>query len=99
MIKQATSTDYLRLFDLVYNQGFQIPCSLDYSFQDGGAIQTDFASVVRRRDNISVFVRGMTYFDCDPYMINDNFPTVESMFLHDCAKYNLVWFDTFQGES
>ena len=95
MTKQTTSTDYHRLFDLVFNQGFRVPCCLNYAREDDEKPVTDFASVFKRGDSIIVGVRGLVYFSCEDWMINEQFPTIKSMFIHDCEKDNLAWFDTF----
>lgn len=96
-MKQITSRDYDRLFDLVFNQGFSVPCCLDYSFQDSEHIFTDYAVVRKQGDGISVGVRGTTYSSADEFQVSlsKGFVTVKDMFKRDCERDNLQWFDTF----
>ena len=95
MLEQVKSQDYDRLYDLVVNQGFRVPCCLDFSFFGTDSKRTDFASVRFDGEAIIVGVRGMSYFTCSPSSASENFPTIKDMFVHDCERENLAWFDTF----
>lgn len=95
MVEQVKSQDYDRLYDLVVNQGFRVPCCLDYTFSGTGNKQTDFASVRFDGEAIIVGVRGRSYFSCSPLDVNEYFKTIKEMFVHDCKRENLAWFDTF----
>jgi hypothetical protein len=94
-MKQAKSRDYIRLFDLVFNQGFDVPCCLNYSFADSDHVFTDFAVARKTSAGVTVGVRGKAYFSCDEWMVNKHFKSIEDMFVFDCKRDNLEWFDTF----
>jgi hypothetical protein len=96
-VEQFKSKDYDRLFDLVFNHGFNVPCCLDYSFQDSDLVFTDYAVVRKRDDGILVGVRGMTYSSADEFQVrpSKSFNSVKDMFKRDCVRDNLQWFDTF----
>jgi len=100
MIKQNKSKDYKRLFELVFNQGFDVPCCLNYSFRDSEHVFIDFAVVRKRDDGISVGVRGLGYSSADEFQVglSKSFATVKDMFIRDCERDNLEWFDTFTQE-
>ena len=96
-MKQNTSKDYKRLFDLVFNQGFDVPCRLDYSFRDSDHVFTDYAVVRKCDDGLTVGVRGMGYSSADEFQVrlSKSFNSVKEMFIRDCERDNLEWFDTF----
>ena len=96
-MKQITSTDYDRLFDLVFNHGFSVPCCLDYSFQDSDHVFTDYAVVRKRGDGIFVGIRGTTYLSADEFQVSlsKSCSSVKAMFIRGCERDNLKWFDTF----
>jgi len=100
-LKQNTSKDYERLYDLVVNHGFEIPCRLNYSFRDGGDVVTDYA-YVRKSDGkklrVITGVRGSNYMQADEFQLTlskSNFKSVKELFISGCKNYNLEWFDTF----
>jgi hypothetical protein len=96
-MKQITSKDYDRLFDLVFNHGFEVPCCLNYSFKESDRVFTDYAVVRKQADGISVGVRGTTYSSADEFQVklSESFNSVKDMFKQDCERDNLKWFDTF----
>ena len=102
-IKQLVSRDYERLYDLVVNYDFEIPCRIDYTFIDSDRIVKDYA-VVRKQDrkelSISIGFRGTTYTQADEFQLSlsKSFKTVKDMFITDCIKNNVEWFDTFTQE-
>lgn len=96
-MKQVTSKDYEKLFDLAFNQGFEVPCTLDYSFMNSEHIFRDFASVRKDGSGLKVGVRGTCYSSCDEFQLelSKSFKSVKEMFIRDCERDNLEWFDTF----
>lgn len=90
-LKQNTSTDYGKLFDCAM-QDFHVPCRLTYKKDI-----KDYAVVKMREDNLCVSARGMIYFIiyADEVDQEGNTLTLKELFIRECEKVDLEWYDTF----
>lgn len=95
--QQEKSMEYDLLFDLVFYQGFSVPCCLDYKFKNPDHTFNDYAVVKKEENGIFVSVRGNVYIGETHYGQKepDNIAEFKNSFISQCKECNLQWFNTF----